>query len=78
MPGISVTHKCFVVAAARTQWTRPAGMAIILTVNMAASQKIILLLQVDSSGNVSEGVFIGVDKSMAGSDIARGANTHQS
>src|SRR5262249_33672447 len=38
--GVSVVDKRFVMAAAGAQWARPTGMAIVLTADVAAAQKI--------------------------------------
>jgi len=48
MAGVSVTNVSFMVAAARAQRARPAGVAIVLGIDMAAAQKIGLLGAVDA------------------------------
>src|ERR1700733_11450968 len=68
--GVAVTHKCFVMAPAGTDRPGPAGVAIVLCANVPAVQEILLLCPVDAGCDVPQGVLVGIDKTMAGCDIA--------
>ena len=78
MTGVSVSDKRFVMAPAGAQRARPAGVAIVLTVDVAAIEKIGLLwLSIHAGLDIAERVRVGIDEAVAGRDIARGADAHQ-
>src|SRR5262245_34655515 len=68
---VAVTHIGFVVTAARTYGTRPAGVAFGFAMNAAALKEIGLNLAVDSGRKMSEIVRVGIDETVAGRDVAR-------
>src|SRR5215831_2938384 len=77
MTGVSVADVRFVMAAARAERTREAGVAIVLGIDVTAIEKSLLPGAIDSGRDIPERVRIGIDEAMAGRDIARGADTHQ-
>src|SRR5215471_18698820 len=77
MARVSVSDKSFVMAAAGAQGTRPAGPAIVLAADMASREKVGLLLPIHARRDISERVGVGIDETMAGSDIARRPHPQQ-
>src|SRR5262249_40634445 len=71
MTGVTVADVCFVMAAAGAQRSSPARVTVVLCVNMAAAQEVLLLLAVDPAGDVAQRVCVGVDETMTGSDVTR-------
>src|SRR5580704_15899045 len=78
MLGVSVAHESFVMATAGAQRPRPAGVAIVFGIDMAAAQKVGLLLAIDAGGDVSQGMRVGIDEAMTRRNIARRSDAHQS
>ena len=74
MACVTVADECFVMAAAGAQGPCPATVAIVFGPDVAALQKIGLLGFIDASGNVSQRVGIGVDKTVARRDISGGSH----
>jgi hypothetical protein len=71
MASIAIAYVRFVVAATRAQRTRPASMAIVFRINVAAREEIVLLSAIDTGRDVAKRVSIRINEAMAGSDIAR-------
>src|SRR6266849_6063563 len=71
MTRVPVSDERFMMTAAGAKGTRPAGVAIVLGVDVAASEKIALFFPVDSGRNMSHRVSVGIHKAMAWSKIAR-------
>ena len=75
--GVAVANEGFVMAAAGAERTRPAGVAIVLGVDIAAIEEGGLLCLVDAGGDVAEDVLVGIDEAVAGSDVAGRADAEQ-
>src|SRR5437879_1635569 len=78
MAGVAIVYVGLVMTASRTQGTRPAGVAIVLGIDVAAAQEVRLLLAIDAGRYVSDRVHVGIDEAMARRDIARGSDAQQS
>ena len=65
------------MAAAGAQRTRPAGLAIVFIIDVAAIQEIGLLFAIDTGGDIPQRVSIGIDKAVARRDVARWTHTEQ-
>ena len=70
MAGSAIANECFVMAAAGTQRPRPALMAVVLGIDISPGKKSALLFSIHPGGHVTKNMFVGVDKAMAGGDIA--------
>ena len=69
MAGIAIADERLVMASTGAQRTRPTGVAIVLTINMAAIQEVRLLGSVEAGRDVAERVGIGIDKTVAGRNV---------
>ena len=78
MTRVSVTNKRFVVASAGAQRASPAGVTIVLGIDVAPPDKVRLFGAIDSSRDVPQRMGIGIDKPMAGRDITRGPHAQRS
>ena len=69
MTGIAVADKSFMMASAGAEGAGEAGVAIVFRIDMTAAQKVFLFLTIDSRRNMSQGMGIGIDETMAWCDI---------
>ena len=53
------------MAAARAQWPRPAGMAIVFGVDVASREKALLFRAIHSARNIAQRMLAGIDETMA-------------
>ncbi len=77
MSGIAVTHKRLMVAAARANRASPTGMAIVFRVDVAAAEKVPLLLAVHARGDMAECMLIRIDETVARRNVAGGTDADQ-
>src|SRR5262249_48818587 len=77
MTGVAVTDVRFVMTAAGAKRARPAGMTIVFGIDVPAAQKVFLLVPVNTRRNVSQGMAIGIDKTMTRSNVARRPDSDQ-
>ena len=77
MTGVPITDKCLVMAAASAKRTGPAGVAIVLTVDVAAIQEVRLLGSIETSRDIAQRVRVRIDKPVTRRQVARGTYAHQ-
>jgi hypothetical protein len=77
VPGVAVAHESLVVATARAHGAGPTGVAIVLGSDIAPAKKIALLFAVDPTGDMTDRVAIGIDKTVARCDVAGRPDTYQ-
>ena len=70
MARVSIADESLVVAPAGAQRTGPAGVAIVLTIDMAAVEKVRLLFAVYSGRDIAQRVRIGIHKAVAGRNVS--------
>ena len=75
--GIAVADKSFVMASAGAKRPGEAGVAIIFAADVTASQEGALLLAIDSGADVAKSMLVRVHETVAGCDIARGADADE-
>src|SRR5262245_41590319 len=73
--GVAVAHERLVIAAARAHGPRPARVALRLAGDVSALQETALHIAIHTRGDVSEPVRVGIDKTMARSDVTGRPNT---
>src|SRR5262245_10425972 len=77
MTRVAVTDKGFVVTTAGTDGPRPAGVAFGFAMNASAIKEIGLNFTVDSGRKMTEFVRVGINETVARSDVARRRHAEQ-
>ena len=77
MARVPVTDKSFVMAPSGAQGTRPTRPAIVLAIDMTSREKVRSLLRVHTLRDISQRMSVGIDETMAWSDVAGWPDSQQ-
>src|SRR5687767_1991873 len=69
--GVAIAYERFVIATARAHRPRPACVAFRFAGYVSALEETALYIAIHAGRDVPEPVRVGIDKAVAGSDIAR-------
>ena len=74
--GVAIADKSLVMATTGTQRPCPATVAVVLAVDPALLQELAPLFHINTCIDMADDVVIRIDKTVARSDVAGGANPY--